>query len=154
MAKLRQAPPDSNGASPQERPVQCHCKTKKDCCCSDADKKQTLRRPLQRNRQGTRQQHQPQRDERELCSDIEKTVRNVPRDHRGRMRAARDSHRETGHIASDNRRQKQRAEQTAGVALRAGGEVKLCARRIHYRVPLGDAACQSHQIDQQHRDEA
>jgi hypothetical protein len=59
----------------------------------------------------------------------------------------RNSHGETRDVAADNRWQKERAEQPARVALRAGGETKLRAGGIHHRVPLGDATGQSHQIN-------
>src|ERR1700687_2892102 len=154
VTKLREPAPETNRASAQERPLQRQNKTKENRRSKDTGKEHALRRRLQRNGQGTGKQHQAQRNERELSGHIEKAVRHISGDHRGRTRTVRNSYGEARHVAADNRWQKERAEQPAGVALRAGGEGKLRARGIHHRVPLGDAAGQGQQINQQHGDEA
>src|SRR6266480_159806 len=96
--------------SPQERPTQCHNETEKNRRAKSAGKERALRRPLQGNGQGTRKQHQAQRDERELSGHIEKTVRHISGDHRGRMPTARNADGEARDVAADYRRQKERAE--------------------------------------------
>src|SRR5260370_31510576 len=55
VTKLREPAPDSNGTSAQERPVQCHSETKKNCRNQDAGKQYMLCRPLQWNGQRTSQ---------------------------------------------------------------------------------------------------
>jgi len=129
-------PRKTAGATLQQDRIRCHGK--------NARKEYPLRRYLQRNRQGPWQQNQTQRNQRELRGNIEKAVRHISGDHRGWARAARNptARRATSPPIIEGRNQ--RAEQPAGVTLRACREIKLCARSVHHRVPLSDASRHSH----------
>ena len=151
VTDLRESAPETNRVAAQERPVQNQSEQKNYCRNRGAGKKQMARRSLKRHRQRSRKQNKPERNQRELRSHIEKTVRDISRDDRRRVRAARNPHGQPRDVTADNGRQEECAEQPAGVALRAGREAEFCAGGIHYDVPLGDAAGQRDEINQKHR---
>ena len=102
---------------------------------------------LKRHRQRSGKKNQPEGYQRELRGYIEKTIRDISRDDRSRVRAARDPYCEPGDVTADYRWKKKRTEEPARVTLRARRETELRAGGIHHDMPLGDAACQCDKIN-------
>src|SRR5256886_17220780 len=110
VTKLREPAPETDGAAVEKRSAQCHGKAEKNRRANNAGKEHLLGRRRPGNGQQTRKQCDAQRDERELGGHIEKAVRHISGDHRGRTRTVRNSYGETCNVTADNRWQTKRAE--------------------------------------------
>ena len=90
----------------------------------------------QRHRDGTWQKQNPQQHQARLRAHIQKTIGHISGKHRRGIRTAAQADRQTHHVSADDRRQKQRREQTAGITLRTGSVIQLRAGRVDHHPPF------------------
>ncbi len=89
-----------------------------------------------------------------MCSYVKKAIGNIARENGDGTRAAPQTDRKPHHVTPDDGRKKKRAEESAGVALRASGEIELRAGGVDHHAPFGDAQRVCQQITDEHGEEA